>query len=136
MSLGALRAGLAFSNTQTALAHNISYAITLEQGIAHGLACSFCLPDVMAAALGADPDCDAALAEIFGDLSSASGALREFLSDLGVSTDFTDYGVTPERWRTIVAEASEGPRGRNFIGAIDHFPFPPSAAPGSAGVHA
>jgi phosphonate metabolism-associated iron-containing alcohol dehydrogenase len=127
MSLGALRAGLAFSNTQTALAHNISYALTLEQGVAHGLACSFCLPDVMAAALGADPSCDAALSDIFGDLPGASAKLRDFLATLGVSTDFQDYGVAPERWRAIVADAFAGPRGRNFIGSIDRFPFPPPA---------
>ena len=135
MSLGALRAGLAFSNTQTALAHNISYAITLEHGVAHGLACSFCLPDVMDAALGADPDCDAALAEIFGDLSKASDGLRGFLAGVGVSSDFRDYGLTPERWRALVTEASEGPRGRNFLGAIARFPFP-AAAPDRAGVQA
>lgn len=135
MSLGALRAGLAFSNTQTALAHNISYAITLEHGIAHGLACSFCLPDVMDAALGADPDCDAALAEIFGDLTDASANLRAFLAEVGVSSDFRNYGLTPERWRALVTEASEGPRGRNFIGAVTRFPFP-AAAPDRAGVQA
>ncbi|MEX3629263.1 MAG: iron-containing alcohol dehydrogenase [Burkholderia sp.] len=54
MALGALRAGLAFSNTRTALAHNISYAITLHHGVAHGMACSFCLPAVMRSAIGAD----------------------------------------------------------------------------------
>lgn len=128
MSLGALRAGLAFSNTQTALAHNISYTITLEQRVSHGLACSFCLPDVMEAALGADPQCDAALAEIFGDLPGASSRLRAFMSDVGVSTDFRDYGLTPERWRALVTEASAGPRGRNFIGALARFPFPPPPA--------
>jgi len=135
MSLGALRAGLAFSNTQTALAHNISYALTLEQGIAHGLACSFCLPDVMDAALGADPRCDAALSEIFGDLPEASGKLRGFLATLGVSTDFQDYGVAPERWRIIVTDAFAGPRGRNFIGSIDRFPFPQPAASQRAGAY-
>jgi phosphonate metabolism-associated iron-containing alcohol dehydrogenase len=135
MSLGALRAGLAFSNTQTALAHNISYAITLEHGIAHGLACSFCLPDVMDAALGADPRCDAALGEIFGDAPTASARLRRFLASLGVSTAFEAYGVSAEAWRAIVADAFAGPRGRNFIGAIDRFPFPPPAAPRRAGAH-
>ncbi|NQE62573.1 iron-containing alcohol dehydrogenase PsrA [Caulobacter sp. RHG1] len=136
MSLGALRAGLAFSNTQTALAHNISYAITLEQGVAHGLACSFCLPDVMEAALGADLQCDAALAQIFGDLSEGSARLRAFLASMGVSTDFQDYGLTPERWLALVTEASEGPRGRNFIGALARFPFPSPAASSRAGVQA
>ena len=44
---GALFAGLAFSNTKTALAHNISYDITLKHGTIHGIACSFSLPAVM-----------------------------------------------------------------------------------------
>ena len=35
-----LLAGLAFSNTKTALAHNISYPITLSWGVQHGVACS------------------------------------------------------------------------------------------------
>lgn len=133
MALGALRAGLAFSNTQTALAHNISYAITLEQGVAHGLACSFCLPDVMEAAIGADPQCDAALGEIFGDPAIAGAKLRGFLAALGVSTAFQDYGVSPARWREIVADAFAGPRGRNFIGSFDRFPFPPPVALQRAG---
>ena len=34
-------AGFAFSNTKTALAHNISYDITLKRGTPHGIACSF-----------------------------------------------------------------------------------------------
>ncbi len=40
-------AGLAFSNTKTALAHSISYPITLRHGTPHGIACSFSLPMVM-----------------------------------------------------------------------------------------
>ena len=41
-------AGLAFSNTRTALAHSISYEMTLRHGLPHGLACSFTLPLVLA----------------------------------------------------------------------------------------
>ena len=44
----ALMAGLAFSNTKTALAHSLSYDITLQHGVPHGLACSFSLPLVLA----------------------------------------------------------------------------------------
>lgn len=123
MALGSLRAGLAFSNTRTALAHNISYPITLRQGIAHGIACSFCLPDVMTAAIGVDAACDAALADIFGDLSNAPQALCEFLNGLGVSCNPGDYGMDAEQWHDIVTQAFDGVRGRNFIGSIDRFPF-------------
>lgn len=123
MALGSLRAGLAFSNTRTALAHNISYPITLRQGVAHGIACSFCLPDVMTAAIGTDAACDASLTEIFGDLDAAPQALRIFLGDLGVSCEPGDYGMGAAQWHDVVTQAFAGVRGRNFIGSIDRFPF-------------
>ena len=44
MILASIHAGLAFSNTQTALAHAMSYPITMKFGISHGLACSFTIP--------------------------------------------------------------------------------------------
>ncbi|MBY8823710.1 iron-containing alcohol dehydrogenase PsrA [Sphingomonas colocasiae] len=133
MALGATRAGLAFSNTRTALAHNISYPVTLDHGIAHGIACSFCLPDVMRAAIGADGDCDAALAGLFGDLDAAPGRLRRFLDDLGVAAGPDALGIAPDEWREIVDAAFAGPRGRNFIGTRDRFPIAiPAAAAGVA----
>ncbi|WP_158816771.1 iron-containing alcohol dehydrogenase PsrA [Methylocapsa sp. S129] len=131
LALGALRAGLAFSNTQTALAHNISYALTLERGVTHGIACSFCLPEVMKAALGVDPACDAALADIFGDAAQAPAALRSFLDALGVSPSPGDYGLSESQWNRIVVDAFDGPRGRNFISSLDRFPLrarPPATA--------
>lgn len=40
-------AGLAFSNTRTAIAHSISYPLTGKLGMPHGVACSFTLPEIM-----------------------------------------------------------------------------------------
>ena len=37
-ALAALKAGMAFSNTKTALAHSISYEMTLRHGVPHGIA--------------------------------------------------------------------------------------------------
>jgi len=117
-SLAALQAGLAFSNTKTALAHSISYDMTLHHGLPHGLACSFTLPMVLARALRADADRDAVLARIFDmPLDAAPAYLESFLAALGVSTRFADYGVSAEEERRMVATALEGVRGRNFIGA-------------------
>jgi alcohol dehydrogenase len=42
-----LLAGLAISQTRTALAHSISYPITARYGVPHGLACSFTLPTLL-----------------------------------------------------------------------------------------
>jgi len=116
----ALMAGMAFSNTKTALAHNISYDITLRAGTIHGIACSFSLPTVMRWSLGHSTACDASLRRIFGDdLAKGADRLTAFLEGLGVSTDPAAYGLSPANWRALVAKASQGERGRNFIGRHD-----------------
>jgi phosphonate metabolism-associated iron-containing alcohol dehydrogenase len=118
MALAALKAGLAFSNTKTALAHSISYEMTLRFGLPHGIACSFTLPMVLERAVGAMPDRDAVLAQAFdGDLAGAPRRLREFLRRVGVKTEFADYGVDEAESRRMVSHALEGVRGKNFIGA-------------------
>jgi len=117
MALAALKAGLAFSNTKTALAHSISYEMTLRFGLPHGIACSFTLPMVLERARGADAGRDAVLAAIFdGDLADAPQRLRAFLESVGVRTDFAHYGVTEDDSSRMIAAALEGVRGRNFIG--------------------
>jgi len=112
-----LLAGMAFSNTKTALAHNISYDITLKTGTIHGIACSFSLPVVMRWAMGVQPQCDAALRRVFGpDLEAGAESLRAFLQNLGVETDPSAYGVSAPEWHRLVDKALQGERGRNFIG--------------------
>lgn len=115
-----LLAGLAFSNTKTALAHNISYDVTLRHGTAHGIACSFSLPQVMRWAIGRDAECDRRLAAIFGsDLAAGADRLQRFLEELGVPTDPAGHGLAPEEWTDLVERAFAGERGRNFIGRRD-----------------
>ncbi|KQO61169.1 alcohol dehydrogenase [Methylobacterium sp. Leaf87] len=113
-----LFAGLAFSNTKTALAHSLSYYLTLHHGTVHGIACSFSLPTVMRSVIGKDTACDAALKRIFGDdLAAGADRLEAFLNGLGVSTVATDYGVTRENWIGAIEDALKGERGLNFIGS-------------------
>lgn len=114
-------AGLAFSNTRTALAHNISYAITLEQGTAHGIACSFSLPRVLRWAVGHAPDIDESLSRIFAvtvdQLADVGAARLEALLDcLGVSRELADYGLDADGWNHLVMASAQGARGRNFAG--------------------
>jgi len=116
----ALGAGLAFSNTKTAIAHNISYPITLEWGVPHGIACSFTLPLILRSVIGLGGRREAGLKEIFGeDLAAGADDLEAFLEGLGVSTHVDDYGVPADRWSAIIECAFAGERGRNFIGAIE-----------------
>ena len=84
-------AGLSFSNTQTALAHAMSYYITANKSIAHGIACSFTLPMLIDNIIGEYDFIDQAIIEIFGELSSAP--LRMIMSKLNISTNFSDYGI-------------------------------------------
>jgi hypothetical protein len=116
MALAALKAGMAFSNTRTALAHSISYEMTLRYGLPHGIACSFPLPMVLERAMGRDPGRDAVLAQALGPLEQAVRRLTGFIEQFGVRTRFADYGVTDEAAARMVAQALTGARGRNFIG--------------------
>lgn len=52
----ALLAGLAISSTRTALAHSISYPLTAELGVPHGIACSLTLPQLLVAIHERRPD--------------------------------------------------------------------------------
>jgi phosphonate metabolism-associated iron-containing alcohol dehydrogenase len=118
MALAALKAGMAFSNTKTALAHSLSYEMTLRHGLAHGIACSFPLPFVMERAIGHVPQRDAVLAQALGVPASEGPALlARFIESLGVKTRFADYGVSDAELQRMVREALAGARGRNFIGA-------------------
>jgi phosphonate metabolism-associated iron-containing alcohol dehydrogenase len=118
MALAALKAGMAFSNTKTALAHSISYEMTLRYGLPHGIACSFTLPLVLGLAWGHDEARDRTLQRIFGnDLHKAQSQLREFLHSLDVKTEFADYGVTAKEAEEMINFALQGARGKNFIGS-------------------
>jgi phosphonate metabolism-associated iron-containing alcohol dehydrogenase len=112
----ALKAGLAFSNTKTALAHSLSYDMTLNQGLPHGIACSFTLPLVLGLAWGKNPERDTVLRRLFGpDVKKAQARLRDFLQALDVHTEFSDYGISNEESQQMIARAMNGPRGKNFI---------------------
>jgi alcohol dehydrogenase len=117
MAQAATMAGLAFSNTRTALAHSLSYPVTLHHGIPHGIACSFTLPGVMRSCIGASTACDNALQRVFGeDLEAGAQHLADFLNELGVAADHRGLGIRDDEWRSWVDDAIDGERGRNFIG--------------------
>jgi phosphonate metabolism-associated iron-containing alcohol dehydrogenase len=118
MAKAALFAGLAFSNTQTAIAHSISYPFTLHYRVPHGIACSFTLPAVMRSVIGCGGLCEASLRSIFGDdLHAGARQLERMIEDLGVATQAGGYGVDPDTWAKMIDDAFGGERGRNFIGS-------------------
>lgn len=117
-----LNAGLAFSNTKTAIAHNISYPITLGWGVQHGIACSFTLPTILRSLIGLGGFRETALKQIFGkDLEIGAENLRQFLASVGVGHRFSDQGVSGTKSKQIVDDAFIGERGKNFIGSKEGF---------------
>jgi phosphonate metabolism-associated iron-containing alcohol dehydrogenase len=120
MAVAALKAGMAFSNTKTALAHSISYEMTLRYGLPHGIACSFPLPMVLQRAIGRRPDRDDVLRKALGvPLQEGPKHLASFIESLGVKTKFSDYGVGAAEAEQMVLHAQAGARGKNFIGTLE-----------------
>ncbi|MBX9451146.1 MAG: phosphonoacetaldehyde reductase [Mesorhizobium sp.] len=118
MARAATLAGFAFSNTKTAIAHSLSYPITLKHGVPHGIACSFSLPMIIRSVAGQGGICEEGLRSIFGtDAAGAAERLETTLDKLGVSTDFRSYGIAEAEWRELIDTAFEGERGQNFIGS-------------------
>lgn len=118
MAMAALFAGLAFSNTKTAIAHSLSYPITLHHGVQHGIACSFSLPMVLRSVWGVGGLCEDSLKQIFGDdLAKGADDLEDFLGLLGISCNPAAYGIDRPEWRALITDSLEGERGRNFFGS-------------------
>lgn len=92
ISLASVFAGLAFSNTQTAIAHAISYPITMKKNIPHGIACSFSLPFLL------DNLPHSQAKEI---LSPHIQAIKNLFLQLDIKTRFEDYGINVQEIEEI-----------------------------------
>jgi len=120
MAMAAMFAGLAFSNTKTAVSHSLSYPITLKHGVQHGIACSFSLPMVLRSVEGVGGLCEDCLKQIFGDdLGKGADRLEQMMSSLGISCNPAAYRIERAEWRDLVEDSLEGERGRNFLGSKD-----------------
>lgn len=109
-------AGLAFSNTQTAIAHAMSYYITLEKNIPHGTACSFTLPMLFEIALQKE--------ELRTRLSGFENInLKDFFTSLHVSTDFKDYGLSNKEINHMKTSLLATQRVQNSLINIDELDF-------------
>jgi alcohol dehydrogenase len=97
MMAASLLAGLAISQTRTALSHAISYPLTANFGVPHGFACSFTLPAMLRFNAAVD---DGRLAELatalgYSGTDDLSRALGELFVQLGVGKRLS--AILPER---------------------------------------
>ena len=114
--MACMYAGLAFSNTQTAIAHAISYYVTAHKSVPHGLACSFTLPILIDNIAGKYNFVDDSLIEIFGELSSDK--LRGLLKELNVSTEFVDYDIDEKELIILKNSLQNNKRAMNSLVSI------------------
>ena len=115
LSQASLQAGLAMSHTQTALAHALSYDLTLHENMPHGQACAVWLPMVMDMAARRSAQVRDDLSQIFdrtGD--SASAQMSDWLLALDITPrDVRETAAGQEQIQQALASL----RGRNFIGS-------------------
>ncbi|HEX6928640.1 MAG TPA: phosphonoacetaldehyde reductase [Gammaproteobacteria bacterium] len=93
MMQASLLAGLAISQTRTALAHSISYPLTTAFRLPHGIACSFTLPALMEFNAAADDGRLQDLARAVGcaDIAEFAASLRDLFHRLDVAAIFGRY---------------------------------------------
>ncbi len=95
MLLASLLAGLAFSQTETAAAHAISYPLTSHFGVPHGQATGISLPVLLGFNAEVAPDRFAPLCRALGAASvpEAQDRLRGLLERVGLKIRLRDLGV-------------------------------------------
>lgn len=119
LALAALEAGIAFSQTRTALAHALSYPLTVAHGVPHGAAVAVWLPLVWRLACGHAADVDASLGRLMGvPATQGPQALKAWFSRIGFGLNLQALGIDDVQHR--VQQALAHPRGRNFEGAWTH----------------
>lgn len=113
MMLGALQAGMAFSNASVALVHGMSRPIGAHFHVAHGLSNAMLLPAVTAFSAPAAPARYADCARAMGLATDATGddeavsrlvaELRQLNLDLDVPSPHA-FGIDAERWQALIPQ--------------------------------
>lgn len=87
MQEASLLAGMAISQTRTAIAHSISYPVTIHYGVPHGLACSFTLPGLIHWYL---PTLDNS------EEKQVLSDIQKTLSRLNLKNEIQNYNIDPQ----------------------------------------
>ncbi len=117
----ALLAGLAISSTRTALAHSISYPLTAERGLPHGIACSLTLPELLRAVDRERPDRSRLIVEAMGSASAEAAAqeLSELFEIAGTGELLRRHVPSTATLREIRGGYIAPGRAENFVLDVD-----------------
>lgn len=122
MLQASMLAGLAISNTRTALAHSMSYPITMRYGVPHGLACSFTLPSILR--FNAEVDDGRlrklALALDFCSVDELHKHMVLLLGDLGVNNMVAQYISSLDQLENEVERMLTSSRAVNNLGVAGY----------------
>ena len=110
MLLASNMAGIAISDSHTAIAHSMSYPITSKYGVPHGLACSFTLPSICHQLL--NEEC-VLIPE--SDLVKQAGLM---LSDLRLPQLVRSY-MSLEQCLDLIPLMNTRSRASNYMGRVD-----------------
>ena len=121
MSTASLYAGIAISHTRTALAHSVSYPLTIHIGLDHGFACSIMLPAILKFNAAIDDGRLAKLARDLGqrDIESLWRHLDELLGMLELPQLLGDIDLTFDRLSKLSAEMVTPQRSDNNLRDIN-----------------
>ncbi len=99
----ALVAGLAMSNTRTAIAHSISYPVTSILGVQHGIACSVTLPEILRELAESHPKRASLIVDALGaaSVTGAIAMLYDLFRDVGVRDQLTAHVPTAETLEAV-----------------------------------
>ena len=106
-----LLAGLSISNSQTAIAHSISYPITTMYGVPHGLACSFTLPSIIEHYLNVRAD---------KDEYELLNRTQKYLNELNLKEKIRKY-VSQKQILELQDQMFHPDRSKNFCVSLDEY---------------
>lgn len=109
MQYASMLAGLAINQTGTAIAHSISYPLTVHFGVPHGLACGFTLSSILK------------FVNVRGILPESGpllSAVEELLDGLGLQDEMSGY-MTCEEASGLIGKMYTPERAGNFIAGVD-----------------
>lgn len=111
LQVASLLAGLAISQTRTAMAHSMSYPLTLYYGMPHGLACSCTLPAICDLVTARNPDGVAPWRDLLQEVVA-------MLSRLSLPSRIAKYADVEQALERIPEMRTQG-RSDNFVVDVD-----------------